>query len=426
MAEIQEQSIKKPDLSVLAGNEKKVNYKILPVPSDRSRFSFTANIVGDRLGNLVYVNLLMLVLFTPLIALFVYRYSSIITSGMMGAFGDNLGVGYPASPDTVGLAEQIILKIDLIFFAIAIAMSCITAVGVAGGVYCVRKLLRSDDEFHLFKDFFHGVKQNYLTSLIACAIVFVALFLFMLAWNQTAYEIAVGGNFVLQTVWRVLACLAAAIVVIFALWLLSVGTNYRQNAWGLVKNSLSLGAGTVLQSVVFLALALSPLVLLLLDGFFSLLVSGYFMLMGISIAILIWCSFSDWAFDTFADYTAIQTNEQEAAEKKALAQEESEVDIMTLLLTEEKKSYLAQAVLPLDKGTAVYTMPEKFNENDLALLAQSKQKIQQECAEYTAKNSQTKEYKEYNARFEAREKALTETDKKGKKKQFAPTMLNQQ
>ncbi|MBQ9081727.1 MAG: hypothetical protein IJY26_03745, partial [Clostridia bacterium] len=234
----------KADLTVLPGNEKSLGYKILPVPNDRGRFAFTWDVFKNKLGNLMYVNLLMLVFFTPLIAVFFLRYGSILTSGALGAFGDNLGVGYPASPDMTGLAEALMLEVNTLYFALAVAAAPFTAVGLAGGVYAVRKLLRSDDEFRLLKDFFTGVKKGYVASLVACVLSFAMIFVCVRVWDSAGYEIAMGGNVALNIVFRVLACLGVAIVILFSLWLTSVGSNYKQNVWGAIKNSVSLGAGT--------------------------------------------------------------------------------------------------------------------------------------------------------------------------------------
>ncbi len=418
------ESLPKKSSSALAGNEKSLNYKIQSIPQDRGRFGFTWDVLKGRFGSFVTINLIMLLFFTPLITLFMMRLGQITTLGALGAFGDNLGVGYPASPDTVGMAELLIMEVDTIFFALAIALSVITAAGVAGGVYCVRKLLRSDEELRIIKDFIQGIKSGYLSSLIACLLSFTMIFVFVRVWDYAAYQTALGGNAALYIVFGVLVSIALAIVLLFSVWVLSIGSNYKQSVFGLIKNSLSLGFGTVIQSVFFAAFSVSPLLLSLI-GFLSFLVPIYFLLLGFSLALLIWCSFTDWAFDSFADYTSLQSDAQEVEAKKTAPKSESEGDILSLLLVDGKNSYLSRAMQSVDEGACVYTLPTDFNEKDLQRLAESKRTLLKESESYAAAHADEEKYKAYNARFDDREKVLTDKDKKGKKVQFAPKMLNQ-
>lgn len=422
MAENQERAA---DLSVLPGNEKKVGYTVLPIPEGRGRFAFTGSVFLSRITKLILVNFLMVLFSAPLIVLFALRLMRIAQLGADGAFGDNLGVGYPATPDTVGLAEQLMLEADVVFFAIAVAAALVAAVGVAGGMYCVRKLLRSDDKLRIFKDFFTGVRQGYVAAAIACVLAFAGILLIVFVWDYAAVAMAAGESAGLWITLRVLVCILGAFVTLFALWILSVGTNYRQNAWGLVKNAAVIGGGTVLQSVFFAAFAALPALLGLFNvGFLNLIIEIFYILVGGSAALLVWASFSDWAFDRYAGYTAVQTERQEEARREAIRSETAEQDVMGLLLAEGRHEYLSRAVQSLDEGTRIYALPENFTAHDLALLAESRRKMESESRAFAERYADDEKYKEYNARFAEREKALVETDKKGKRKKFVPRTLN--
>ncbi len=425
MAENQERAAEK-DLSVLPGNEKKVDYTVLPVPEKQGRFSFTGSVFLNRLSKFILVNVLMLLFAAPLVALFIGRTYYIAWQGSLGPYADWLGVGV-GRPDIVGEAERLMLEADATFFAVAVFVSLIAAVGLAGGMYCVRKLLRSDDKLRLFRDFFTGVRQGYVAAAIACVIAFAGILLAVFVWDYAALAMATGGSAGLWITLRVLACILCALLTLFALWILSVGTNYKQNALGLLKNAAVIGGGTIVQSVIFAAFAALPAFLVFFNvSMLNFVLEIFYVVVGGAAALLVWGSFSDWAFDNFAGYTAVQTRRQEEARREALRAETPETDVMGLLLTEERHEYLSRAIQSLDEGTQVYALPENFGPYDLEQLAESRRKMESESRAFAERYADEEKYKEYNARFAEREKALVEKDKKGRKKKFAPPkMLNQ-
>lgn len=423
MAENQERAAEQ-NFSVLPGNEKQVGYTVLPVPEGKGRFSFTGTVFLNRLTKLIFVNLLMLLFSAPLIAVFVGRMARIAQLGAAGAFGDNLGIGYPASPDTAGLAEQLMFEADVMFFAIAVAAALIAAVGLAGGMYCVRKLLRSDDRLKLFKDFFTGVKQGYVSAAIACVLAFGGILLAVSVWDYAAVEMAAGGNAGLWITARVVVCIVAALFILFGLWIFSVGSNYRQSAWGLIKNAASIGGGTFVQSVFFAAFAALPALLAFINfEILNFIIEIFYVLVGGAAALLVWASFSDWAFDRYAGFTALQTERQDEALKEAMRARTSEQDLMGLLLAEGRHEFLSRAIQPLDEGTQVEMLPEGFKLSDLERLADSRRRMESENRAFAARHADEEKYKEYNDRFAEREKALEERDKKGKRKKFVPRTL---
>lgn len=426
MATTDVKSEKSPDFSILKGNEKNVTYKILPVPADKGRFASGWDTFKTKIGKLMVVNLLMLICLAPVFVLFYLRQYKIALDGVSGVFGDNLGIGYPAAPDMTGYAESLILRVDTLFCALAILASFLTAVGLSGGIYCVRKLLRSDEDFK-FKDFFIGVKKGYFVALAASVIVFTVFFAAMYIWNLAGYRMAMGDSKGMWITFRVLGWIAFALSVLISLWLLAVGSNYRQNAWGLIKNSLRLCFGSILQSLLFIIMFSLPAVLFVLAGFFSMIGYVWFVLFGFSTALFIWAAFTDWLFDYALGYNAAQVERQAQAdaEKNAALSKVSPDELMNLLLVGSKSAYLSHAVEPLSSGKNAYVLPEKFTAEDLAFLAENRRQLKAESASFAAAHEKEEKYVEYNARFRDREKALEVTDKKGKKKKFNPRMLNQ-
>lgn len=408
------------NLSVLPGNEKKLTYKITPPADGEGRFSYAWNAFKRSLGSVILINLMMLVFFAPLVAIFYLRGYSLSAAGRSGPFGDNLGIGYPAFPVTTGLAEALYLKIDLVFFALALAASVVAALGVAGGVYSIRKVVRSEERWK-FTDFFRGIAAGYLPALVACLASFVCVLLSVFVFDYAAYAVSLGANAGLWIFLRVLVCVFSVLVMLFSLWILAVGSNYRQSAWGTVRNAFVLGGGSIIPTVFFAAMAAAP-VLLVIWNVLSFLGMLFYILFGFSYALIVWLTFTDWVFDRYAGYTAAQTEVQEAELKKAIEESTREQDVMSLLLVEGKSEYLSRAVLPLTEGEAVVLPPVGFTQEDLVRFAADRARLRAESEAYSASHAKEEKYKEYNARFADRDKVLVEPQK-GKKKKFNPQML---
>ncbi|MBP5242449.1 MAG: hypothetical protein J6Z36_02020 [Clostridia bacterium] len=413
------------DSSALSGNERKITYKISPLPQGKGRPSFTGGVFTQKITKLVYINILTLFCLAPVIALFIAANSLISSQGLYGPFAENLGIGYPAAPETAGVAEAIILRVHLLFYALTIPASVFTAAGLAGGIYGARKLVRSEEEFRI-KDYIAGIKAGYVPALIASLLGFVVFFLWGFVWDYAGYAMALGGSKGLWITLRVVLSVVLVLAIYFAFWILAVGTNYKVNAWGLVKHSCRLSFTAILQSMLLLILVCAPVFILLVPALYFI-AYLWFALLGVATIFLVWGSFTDWVFDLTDDYTAAQTSAQVKREEERRIAERTvtKEDVMSLLLAGGKSAYLAKAIKPLDEGENVYVLPETFTAAELETLAENRKKLQKESDDYAQAHAEEETYKEYNRRFDEREKVLTQTDKKGKKKKFAPRMLNE-
>jgi hypothetical protein len=418
----QNKEITQKDRSVLAGNERAVPYKVMPMPADKKRFAFTWEIFKQKLGKIIYINLMTLVCFTPLIATFIYCYLGVLSAGASGPFADFLGVGYPASPETAGLEESMIMSVIMRYFLIAIPLSAVAALGIAGGTYSTRKLLRTDDPFRI-RDFFRGIKEGYVCSLIACVAIFAVLFAAACLWSYSAYAMATGASAVLWIVLRVLISVVLALVVLLGFWLIAVGSNYSMDGKGVVSHVFRFTFQTVLQSVVCLVIGVAPVILFFFGSLLALIAGVWYILFGFATVLLIWSSFTDWAFDLASDYTKGQIAVQEKAEAaKSGKTELSDEERMNMLRVGGRSAYLARAIEPFDNGTA-YIPPVNFTAEDLQKAEESRKQLRKEADEYAALHEKEEKYTAYNQLFDDREKMIS-SDGKSKKKKFNPKMLN--
>lgn len=406
------------DLTVLKGNEKVCAYPLTSVSADQKRFSYTWEVLKRNFGKLVTVNLMMLCCLLPMIIVLVMRQLAVVDVGVSGIFGSNLGVGYPAAPFILGAEELALLRLDNIYFAFLLITSVFTAVGISGGIYSTQKMLRSDEEFKL-KDFFIGVKENYLSTLTACALVFCALFLCVLVWNLAGYRLALDGNTVLWVFVRIVACVLFVPFLLLALWIVGIGGNYSVPALTKLKYSFQLGAPLLLPSLVcvgIMALMALP-VLWLGDSMLMIFAYVWFALLAFSAMALVWSSFTDWTFDAYLDRLqgAARLQEKQAEEKRAKESGLTEEERLNMLRIGGRSVYLSRAIEPLNEGTKAYIPVGEMTAEVLAAMAENRAQIVQESAAYAEAHAAEEKYVSYNRLFDEKEKILTE-NKKGKKK----------
>lgn len=380
-----------------------------------------------RFGRLILVNFLMILFFLPLIAVLFYRVMSIGGQQTLGPWGSGLGVGYPIVPDVTGVYELMILRSDLIFFALLIPCLLIGGIGLAGGAYLTRNLIRTEGIF-IFKDFLRGIKRGFWSVFEAALIFSLILFLARYTGNLADYYVArslpMSGWLIAS---KVIGYLLVALFSVICLWMIGLGTSYKLGPWALFKNAFVLSFGTFPQTVLFAALAVWPVFLVIFtSGFWSLLGIFLFILFGFSYACLVWMDYADWAFDKFVSPPAVPTPKEEA---KAVARDVTEAreDVQRLIFSHGKSDLASRPLRPIDDGAGIYRLPEKFSRDDLKKLNDSKANMQREIDEYVEAHKNDPQYVEYNRLFEERERALQEAqkakDKKNKKKSPKPPKL---
>ena len=219
---------KRPWLSrIIEGKEKSEEYVRSTQP--HSRWQLFRTIFKGSFGKLFKINLLSLIFFIPLIAVIVLYFMVDEANGVIYPFGANLGIGYPTAPQMQGVAEMLALQGSLLLYAGIFISSFVFAIGLAGGLYVIRKLVWTEGTF-LVRDFWRGVKQNYKICLFSClyyAFIFTVTGLlqgalnFLLALNPDTKT----WIFIIQALTYVFLALAT----IQFLWLLAFGINYKSN-----------------------------------------------------------------------------------------------------------------------------------------------------------------------------------------------------
>jgi hypothetical protein len=413
-------------VSSLEGNELADDYVRTHLP--KGRWADTWDIFKTCFVKLVIINVFTLLFFVPGIALMYFRTVYVTQMGVTYPFSSNGGI-YPMSPTTVGLAEQLTLSADLIFYSALICAGLIASVGLAGAVYSIRKLINTHGEFTL-KGYFHGVKVCYLNTAFVVVIFMLFYMMSVVVFDWAALTIAKGASKGGPITAEVFAIIITVLVGIISAWVWAVGVSYKVKFKYLMKNSFVLLFGTIVQTIFMLGFSLIPVWILLIGlsvTFFKILGYIIFLFIGFSFIILCWMAYTQWVFDMFIT-PAVQTEKQAARAKMSPKQleaekEEEEKQAARDLLAAGKSELIGRPIKPIDSQIAVEELGITFSRADVKKAADDRTKLEADVAEYYNQHINDTRYVEYNKLFAEREKALQTPDKKSKKKKITSDNL---
>ena len=401
---------------MLEGKERDEEYARSTLPSNR--WALFWDIFKGRFSKIVIVNLLMLLFFIPLVAVFIFRYLWLNMMGITYPFSNGMLIGFPAYPNMVGAPEQIMLSANMTFGAFMIVASLIAAVGISGGLYVIRNMVWTEGIF-VANDFWRGIKINFIVVLQSTVFYTITVYLFSLSitWAQLILEVQQGKT-VLITISMAVSHIAIGIVTIMYLWMLSMGGSYKLKFLQLLKNSFLMTFGLIFQNVFFVILMAIPAILVLLGSFFQAIGFVMLILFGLSYMLLVWLNYSQWAFDKFFEskreggkvnrgiYAKVGKG---SSQSKAVQEYQANLEAAMSV----KSDLSSRPIKPITDDLKVYELPQAFSRDDLRKLRESKEIIAEDTQKYAEEHRNDEKYVTYNAQFEKPEEE--ETDKKDKK-----------
>ena len=422
----------------LEGKERSEEYARSTLPT--SRWALFWDIFKGRFWKLVLVNLLVLLTFLPLFGIIFWRSVSIAAQGLAGPFGAGLGIGYPALPDLIGVGESMVLQADLFFYALMIPAAILAGLGISGGMYIIRNMIWTEGIF-VANDFARGIKRNFWNVTEAVLIFMVVFYMVNIMGDFANLLIASGTG---STGWliasQVVGYVFLGLAILVCLWMISLGVNYKQGPWALFRNAVMMTVGTIIQTVVFAAVALLPFIIMFLTGgtnIFFVIALMLVVFFAFSYAMLVWMSFSQWAFDRFVNpqmgytvgkglYDKNRTPAQKAAE--SAAESAALREYKRQIVAQGRSKLVCRPIKHIDDDLEIYQLPESFSRDDLRRLKESKQAVADDVAAFEEEHKNDEQYVEYNRQFDERERALQEEESGGKKKKkkapTPPKMLN--
>ena len=404
---------------MLEGKERDEEYARSTLPTNR--WALFWDIFKGRFSKLVIVNLLMLLFCIPLIVVVVFMMSYGSAQRALMPFSQWMLVGYPAVPSLVGVPEQVAVSTNLMFTPFILVGALIAGIGISGGMYVIRNMVWTEGIF-VANDFWRGIKINIGVVLLSTLFYVVMLMLMILAIGWADLFIATGtGNRVLFTISQVVSYIAIAIFTIMYLWMLAMGGSYKLKFHQLLKNAFLMTFGLIFQNIFFVVLMAIPVILILLGSFFQMIGFIIMVLFGLSLMLLIWLDYTQWAFDKFIESKReggkVNRGIYEKVNKKGGSQSKAVQEYQQNLeeAMSVKSDLSSRPIKPITDDLKVYELPESFSRDDLRKLRESKEAIVEDTQKYAEEHINDEKYVTYNAQFENQEEEKEEEDKKGKK-----------
>lgn len=390
---------------IIEGPERSEDYARSTLPS--SRWALGWDLVKTNFGKLVKINLLMFLFLFPLFLLLVFRNVMISSQALDAPFSQNMGIGYPIIPNMVGIEQNIILKVDVLFFILLFIASFYMAVGISGGFYVMRNLVWTEGVF-VASDFWTGVKKNYKIVLSSTLAFVAVLGLSIITVDVANYQLIMGeGNKLFLTISKIICIIGAVFLSICYLYTLTLGVTYKLRFFKLVRNAVICAVALIPTNLFFGALSLLLFAILFVDATSMFFTIGLFLLILLSISImaLIWTNYSQWVFDEFVNDKVAGAKKNRGIYKKNQVQEvEEEFDFSTT-------TFYSKHVKPItDTEIEIETLQEGYSRKDLIRLQESKKAMMDDSDRYAEEQKKKVEQLKQGGKA-----TKTKDDKKGAK-----------
>ena len=277
---------------MMFGDENKPD--ITPEQANISKWAMFKELFFSRIGTMVVLNILVVLFALPAIAIIVLVYMNRSVSGSFIPYSSNIGFGYPVVTDAISQGVMTDFNYTLYEFLLLIPCIMIFALGVSGNLYVMRKLIWGEPTSTL-KDFFRGIKKCWLGSLLIGLVdgLTALMFAFSLGYFD-AYGIAVQ----YKVISVILSSVLAVFMALFTAFFMTQHVSFKMKPMVLIRNSALFIAGTNVQAIFFVAIAIAPVFIALIPGAVTLFAILYFFL-GFSFTTLVISLFCHHCYEKF-------------------------------------------------------------------------------------------------------------------------------
>jgi len=402
---------------MLEGKERDESYARSTLPSNR--WGLFWDIFKGRFSKLVILNLLMLIFFIPIIAVFIFRSFYISAQGALMPFASGLGVGVGALPNLMGVQESINISTNIQFGLFMLIGAMIASVGISGGIYVIRNMVWTEGIF-VANDFWRGIKQNFLQILLTLVIYSAFFTLGILSLSAIDRMTALGGGSALLVIAKILVIIALVFFSICTLHMIAMSVTYKLKFGALLKNAMLFTIAMPFHNVFFLFLAVLPIMLTFLGGIFSSMGYVAILLLAFSYMLLVWTDFAHWAFDRF-----INDRVPGAKKNRGIYEKISENDSESLkqyraqLAQMGPSSLSSRPIKPItDDELKLEELPTSFSRKDIEKLNESRRILYEDNEKYIEEHKNDPEFVQYVEQFEKLEKE-TKAEQEAREKRIA-------
>ncbi len=176
----------------------------------------------------------------------------------------------------------------------------IFSVGAAGAFYVIRRLVW-DQPVLFFRDFFRGIKANWLQSLISGVIFILFMGALNYAMNMLVLNVELGSAYWTLYVVQIFLAVVAAMLLLFQYAAIAV---YNDNVFKIIKNSFAFLWATFPRSIGIVLLAFAPVFVLLAFAsvyIIYIIVLIFLALVGFAYGILVFTLHAHYVFDKYVN-----------------------------------------------------------------------------------------------------------------------------
>lgn len=368
---------------LLMGAEKSEGFARASLPSNRWELFW--DILKNNFGKMVLINLMICVFCIPVVLVFFFRHVLQINLGTQYPFSHGFGVGYQAPIDLSSMPESIAFNSNLMSFLLMPIAMCFLAIGLSGGAYIMRNLVWTEGIF-VANDFWKGIKQNFKTILIICALYSIVFYLsvctisFFNLWIATSVKLSW-----LLWVGKIACIIVLILYSIMSLHMVTMTVTYQTTFKQLLKNSFYTTFALLIHNVIFIVLGLVPCLLLLLGSFFYALGIVIVILFAFSFFLLVWTNYCQWIYDRYINDKVPGATKNKGIYQKVKADGsikqadklKQQMDIAML------SSLSSKPIKPItDEELQLAELPESFNRADIERLNQSRKALYEDNEKY--------------------------------------------
>lgn len=340
---------------------------LTPDQLDVSKWAMFKSLFFGRFGTMVLLNLLTVLFALPAAAVIVLFYLNTTIAGGFIPYSSNIGIGYPVVVDAVQLGNLTAFYYQMYEYLVLVPCIAVFALGVAGNLYVMRKLIWREPT-RTVKDFFIGIKKCWLQSiLIGFAFGLTVLFVvFSLGYYDAVYH-----SVSLKALTVTLSMILLVFMIIFTSFFMTQNAAFKMRLPVLLRNSALFVVGALLQSIIFIGIGLLPVYLMFIPGITVMLVLIYVFL-GFSYSTLVISLFCHFCYEKFL-YDKI-------TDKPSTAYVKRENDLAEGADKPKKKQPVAyknpkKRKRSIDEGSSITPLAPTFTREDLKRLKREHEQV---------------------------------------------------
>ncbi len=277
------------------------------------RFKLFSNVFFGKMSNMSKANWWMILFALPALAALVYAAYKAYDCSVYTPFSANFGLGYPVVSDNEEVYSQLIFNNNMFRALLMIPCIIIGFIGLAG-VFNVIKYESLGFSVKVTKEFFKGIKNNFVTYMWLGLIIGALYFSFDLSLNFYGNpDLALG----IKIATIAINALIFAFALIMAFYVMTQSALYNLPLSKMIKNAFWLTVSFVIQNVLILICSAVPVGLIFLmstSTLMQLIIIVVLAIMGFSYIVCVWTIYSHYVYGMI--FTAVVEQNHAGKNKK--------------------------------------------------------------------------------------------------------------